>query len=299
MRPLNATSGQDRLRPLLAQARRLSGRIGNLHHRLAGWPLPRFRSLAIVVLGGTGLYGMTLGGHTTGFVDALATPFGFSIDKIEVSGNDETSEIDILQTLWGTGSQSLVSLDPTAARNAIEAMPWVERAAITKYYPDRVRIELMEHRPYAIWQRGGDFVIVDREGREIVPFTPGRFADLPVIVGVGAPREAAHLIDEMEVVPELRARVKAYIRVADRRWDLRLENGVTIRLPESEPVEALAEIERMDREQGLLSRDIASVDMRLDDRIVIKLTPDALARRNAALEEREKMLKRRKKDNPA
>ena len=93
--------------------------------------------------------------------------------------------------------------------------------------------------------------------------------------------------------------MKAYIRVADRRWDLRLENGVTIRLPETEPVEALAEIARMDREQGLLSRDIASVDMRLEDRIVIKLTPDALARRNAALQEREKILKRRKKDNPA
>ena len=281
MRPLNPTSGQDRLRPLLAQARRLSGRIGNLHHRLAGWPLPRFRSLAIVVLGGTGLYGMTLGGHTTGFVDTLAAPFGFSIDKIEVSGNQETSEIDILQTLWATGSQSLVSLDPAAARNAIEAMPWVERAAITKYYPDRVRIELMEHRPYAIWQRGGDFLIVDREGREIVPFTPGRFADLPVVVGAGAPRPVVVLL------------------TVGRSWDLRLENGVTIRLPETEPVEALAEIARMDREQGLLSRDIASVDMRLEDRIVIKLTPDALARRNAALQEREKILKRRKKDNPA
>ena len=54
----------------------------------------------------------------------------------------------------------------------------------------------------------------------------------------------------------------------------------------------------MDRENGLLSRDIVSVDMRLSDRMVVKLTPDALVRRNAALEEREKLIKRSRKDKP-
>ena len=102
----------------------------------------------------------------------------------------------------------------------------------------------------------------------------------------------------MEVLPELRARVKAYVRVGDRRWDLRLENGLSVLLPEDQPVEALAEVARMDRENGLLSRDIVSVDMRLSDRMVVKLTPDALVRRNAALEEREKLIKRSRKDKP-
>ncbi|KQT86388.1 cell division protein FtsQ [Aurantimonas sp. Leaf443] len=259
---------------------------------------PRFGVLATLVIGSSLAYGVAVGGHTIAVIDAVAQPLGFSINRIDVEGNRETSEIDVLQTLWATGSQSLLSLDPTAARAALEKLPWIERASVAKIFPDRVRITVLEHRPFALWQRDGSFTVVDREGREIMPFTPGRFSMLPVIVGEGAADTAAMLLDEMEATPELRARVKAYIRVGDRRWDLRLDDGVTIRLPEDGPVEALEEVARIDRESGLLSRDIEAVDMRLEDRMVVKLTPAAVERRETELEEREKALKRARKAKP-
>ncbi|UIJ73067.1 cell division protein FtsQ/DivIB [Aurantimonas sp. HBX-1] len=294
----------DDYRPLRAPGRltlhvvRLARRASSGAAALAHAPLPRFGMLAAAVIGSSVVYGISAGGHTVTVIDAFAQPLGFSINRVDVEGNDETSEIDALQALWQTGSQSLFSLDPAAARETLEAMPWVDRASVAKVFPDHVRITLSEHRPYAVWQRGTEFLVVNREGREIVPYTPGRYAALPIVVGTGAASSAAALIDEMEVLPELRARVRAYIRVGDRRWDLRLENGVTIRLPENGAVEALAEVARMDREHGLLSRDIEAVDVRLSDRMVVKLTPEALVRRNAALEEREKIMKRSRKDNP-
>ncbi|MEF2552707.1 cell division protein FtsQ/DivIB [Aurantimonas sp. A2-1-M11] len=283
---------------LMLRTARLGRRVSALAVDVGQWPLPRFGSLAAVVIGSSVFYGVVQGGHTVTVVDAVAQPLGFTIEDIDVAGNSETSEIDVLQALWQTGSQSLISLDPSAARETLEAMPWIDRASVAKVFPGRVRISVSEHRPYAVWQKGQEFVVVNREGQEIVPFAPGRFAALPIVVGTGAATHAAALIDEMEVLPELRARVKAYVRVGDRRWDVRLENGLSVLLPEDQPVEALAEVARMDRENGLLSRDIVSVDMRLSDRMVVKLTPDALVRRNAALEEREKLIKRSRKDKP-
>ncbi|MER0237523.1 cell division protein FtsQ/DivIB [Fulvimarina sp. MAC8] len=280
---------------VLALARRSSARIEQFAGRMAELRLPRFGYVAGGLVAGSITYGIVLGGHTTAVIDGFAIPLGFSIETIEVSGNTETSEIDILQALWGTGAQTLVSLDPALAQESIEAMPWIERASVSKYYPNRIGIELIEHRPYAVWQRGESFTIVDREGTAIVPFAPGRFDILPVVVGEGAPTAAARILDEMEEFPELRASVKAYVRVGDRRWDLALDNGVTIRLPEKEPIAALAEVARMDREQNLLGRDILAVDMRVADRVVVKLTPEALERRDAALKERKKILKQRSK----
>lgn len=283
---------------LMLRTARFGRRISAIAGDVAQLPLPRFGSLAAVVVGASVVYGVVQGGHTVTVVDSVAQPLGFAIEDIDVVGNAETSEIDVLQALWQTGSQSLISLDPSAARETLEAMPWIDRASVAKIFPGRVKIGISEHRPYAVWQKGREFVVVNREGQEIVPFVPGRFAALPIVVGAGAATHAAALIDEMEVLPELRARVKAYVRVGDRRWDLRLENGLSVLLPEDQPVEALAEVARMDRENGLLSRDIVSVDMRLSDRMVVKLTPDALVRRNAALEEREKLIKRSRKDKP-
>jgi cell division protein FtsQ len=258
-----------------------------------------FGKLTFVVIASTGLYGMTLGGHTTTVIDSVAEPLGFAIDTIDVSGNTETSEIDVLQALWQTGAQSLPSLDPDAARLTLEAMPWIEKAAVAKTYPDRVAIRLTERKPYALWQKGRELYVIDRDGREIVPYAAARFSNLPFVVGVGAAKNAAKFLDQMDVLPELRTRVKAYIRVGDRRWDLRLENGKTLRLPEEGAIEAAAAIARMDRDIGLLSRDILVVDMRIEDRMVIRLTPDALVRRDAALKERAKIIKRIQKANPA
>ncbi len=87
--------------------------------------------------------------------------------------------------------------------------------------------------------------------------------------------------------------MKGYIRVAERRWDLRLENGITVKLPELNEDKAIAELMRLDRENGILSRDLAAVDMRLNDRLVLQLTPEAALRRTAALTEQAKAAKRK------
>ncbi|WP_062012126.1 cell division protein FtsQ/DivIB [Aureimonas sp. AU4] len=288
-----------RVSPFVLQIHRFGRRIvGRIRHARPE-NLPRFGAIAVGVIGATGLYGMLLGGHSIAVIDAIADPLGLSIETIDVQGYAETSEIDILQTLWASGSHSLPSLDVDTARKAIEAMPWVESATVEKQYPGTVRVRLNERKPFALWQREKDLWIVDRDGREIVPYATTRFTELPFVVGPGAAREATDILDKMALVPELGTRIRSYVRVGDRRWDLRLDNGVVVRLPELEPIEAAARLMRLDREEQLLSRDIAAVDLRLEDRIVVKLTPAAKERRDKALKERDKLVKQSRKEKPA
>ncbi|WP_062204568.1 cell division protein FtsQ/DivIB [Aureimonas sp. AU12] len=287
-----------RVSPIVLRLQRAGRKVVFWARNIHRVPLPRFGYLATGLLGSTALYGMVLGAHTASVVDFVAEPLGLSIDSVDVTGFSETSEIDLLQTLWMTGAQTLPALDVDAARQAIEAMPWIESATIVKEYPNRVRIAVVEKQPFALWQRDKDLWIVDHEGKEIVPYATTRFTDLPFVVGPGAAREASDILDKMALVPELDTRVKAYVRVGDRRWDLRLDNGVVVRLPELEPIEAAAAVMRLDRAEGLLSREIVSVDMRIEDRVVVKLTAAAKERRDKALKERDKIVKQARKENP-
>jgi cell division protein FtsQ len=104
---------------------------------------------------------------------------------------------------------------------------------------------------------------------------------------------APDFLARIEKYPALAARVKAYIRISERRWDLKLENGITVKLPEHGEDRAITDLVRMDRESGLLTRDITAVDMRLSDRLVVQLTPEAATQRQAALNEKPKMPKRK------
>lgn len=238
------------------------------------------------------LYGIVVGGHGPAVVQAVTTGAGFAVEDVRVSGNEHTSEIDILQLLGLDGSISLLGLDIAAARAALSDLPWVESAEVRKIYPRAVEVVLRERQAYGIWQHGTELSLIEKSGSVIAPLRDNKFASLPLFVGRDAETAAAAVEGEFAKFPDIAARVRAFVRVAGRRWDIHLDNGVVVKLPEDNIGVALAKLSRLDAEQRLLERDIAAVDLRLPDRTTIQLTPGAQERRLAAVEERRKMLKK-------
>jgi cell division protein FtsQ len=250
---------------------------------------------AVAFLALTGAYGAVLGGHAPEVVKVTTSTFGFAIEDVKVVGNKETSEIDVLGALGLDGETSLVGLSAADAQRAVAGLPWVESVDVFKVYPNTIQISVHERTALAVWQNGDQLSVIDADGRMIVPFNGGRSASLPVVIGAGADKQAKLLLTQMAAFPQIAAEVKAYQRVGDRRWDLVLKNGVSLMLPESRIDEALADIANMDSKAGLLSRDIASVDMRLTDRVVVRLTPEAMVQRVEYLKARDKAPKRSEK----
>ena len=71
------------------------------------------------------------------------------------------------------------------------------------------------------------------------------------------------------------------VRVGGRRWDLRMKNGITVRLPEQNVDRAWARLAEAEHRQKLLRRDVILIDLRLGDRMVVRIAPDAMRRRVA------------------
>lgn len=256
---------------------------------------PRFSAaiLSASLIASSSLYGAILGGHADDIVQSITARTGFAVDQIKVVGNRQTSEIDILDRLELDGWTSLIGFDAEAARERIDTLPWVEVAAVRKVYPHTLEVRVEEREPFALWQQGSELSVIERSGAVIAPFSGGKQALLPLIIGTGAPAKAPDFLAKIKTYPELAARVKGYIRIGERRWDLKLENGITVKLPEDGEDQAIAELVRMDHDNGLLTRDIAAVDMRISDRLVVQLTPEAATQRQAALNEKPQSLKRK------
>ncbi|SOC40298.1 cell division protein FtsQ [Rhizobium subbaraonis] len=257
-------------------------------------PIPRHAGTvaAVSFLAATGFYGMSLGGHTQDFAQSTTTAAGFAIDDVKVSGARETSEIDILEQLGLDGTTSLVALDIEEARQKLAKLPWVEHVSVRKVYPGTIEITLKERTAFAIWQHGNDLSLIEKNGSVIAPLRDNKFSALPLFVGRDAEAAAADFDKQFDNWPEIKARVRAYVRVAGRRWDLRLDNGVIVMLPEMNVPRAMEQLFRLQAEQGVLERDIAAVDLRLEDRTTIRLTEGALERRKVVLDQRTKELKK-------
>ena len=259
-----------------------------LFGRMIGGDVEAPRYSATILTAGflvaSSLYGAWLGGHLPVVVQAVTSRLGFAVDEVKISGHRETSEIDVLERLGLDGWTSTIGFDAEAARERIAGLPWVDTVTLRKVYPDTLQIQIQERKPFAVWQHGRELSLIQRDGHVIAPYTGGQAA-LPLIIGLGAPEAAPGFLDRVRAHPELAARAKGYIRVAERRWDVRFENGVTVKLPEAGEDRALDQLAALDRDSGLLSRDLSAVDMRFSDRMVVQLTPEAATRREAAVKE--------------
>ena len=287
---LSLSSGHFVLPRLLRRPVRILARLG-----VGEFQAPRFSAamMSAVLVASSSAYGAYLGGHVDGVVQSITARTGFAVDQVKVVGNRQTSEIDILDRLELDGWTSLIGFDAEAARERISGLPWIEVAAVRKVYPHTLEVRVEERDAFALWQQGNDLSVIEKDGAVIAPFSGGKQVLLPLLIGVGAPARAPDFLARIEKYPELAARIKGYIRVGDRRWDLKLDNGITVKLPEDDEDQAIAELVKMDKDKGLLSRDIAAVDMRLSDRLVVQLTPEAATQREAALNEKPKSLKRK------
>jgi len=240
------------------------------------------------------VFGMAHGGYTTDVLQAVSSSAGFAIEKVDIRGNGRTSDIDVLTALGLDGDAALVSLDVAAAQAEITALPWVKSASVQKIYPDRLTVAVVEREPFAVWQHNGKMNIIDRDGRIITAKRAGVEDHLPLVVGDGAAQAAAVFFAEMAAFPEMRERVQAYIRVAGRRWDLLLDNGVRVKLPERDVGKGLKAALSAGHGMELFARDVQSVDLRLEDRITVALPDEAMARRTEKAEQAERQRQMRR-----
>ncbi len=211
-------------------------------------------------------------------LNSLASGMGFAVREVLVVNRGETPRQDILATLGLAVGDSMMALDLDAIRTRVESLGWVKHATVERVLPGRVVIYLAEREPAAVWQENQQYYLVDATGAIIGPHDPARFPGLKIITGGPSARfQTGALLDLLQDAPELRENVSGAIWVGQRRWDLQLNNGIVIRLPEQQPGEMLHRLRELVRTRDLLNLDIDVIDARLPERITIRPSGKASA----------------------
>lgn len=243
-------------------------------------------------------YGMVLSGQTLEVLNDTTADAGFAISAVRITGQREIDEGDVLDTLSIHSGQSLFFYNAAAARERLRTLPWVKDVSVMKLYPATLRVIIEERVPTALWQKGlhDPVEIIDGAGNVIDSHIEARYLRLPRVVGDGAETRVAEISSLLDDVPELQKKVRASMLVSQRRWDLFLDNGVQVMLPETGTQRALAELQDADSRYGLLSKAITVVDLRLPDRMVLRLTDEAKKARDAMVAARNKALLQKERD---
>jgi cell division protein FtsQ len=232
-------------------------------------------AMICVVIYGLVVFGRTASGaaiyqRAEGGAIGLTASLGLVVTDIEVTGRQTTDASTIMEALGATRGTPILAVDPSRAKEQLQSLPWVRSAAIERRLPGTLFVRLIERQPLAVWQHNGKLQLLGRDGG-VIPVTDlGKFAKLPTVVGDDAPKYARDLIDMLAKEPDLFARVTAAVRVGGRRWDVHIDHDIDVMLPEDAADAAWQHLAELERSQALLNRDVETVDMRLNDRLVIR-----------------------------
>ncbi len=261
----------------------------SVHDRPAGWRLLLRRQRALlkpaagVVLVGVVVFMIAVithssmpsaaGGSLSSFREQLGkfgAASGMRVEDIRIEGRENTPEPLLRAAIGINKGDPMLGFSLEQARARIETLSWVERATVERRLPGTVVIFLEERRPFAIWQNQGKLVLVDRDGQIVADQDVAQFKHLPLIVGPGAPVAAKTLLQALTDRPALAGKVVAAVRVGERRWNLRLTNGMDVMLPEGHEAAALDRLIQLQQDRNVLDRPLLAIDMRLPDRLVFR-----------------------------
>ena len=244
------------------------------------WVRPAIKSGVIVTIAAVAVGGPTWlwqSGTLTQGLDSLwqktvtqTANIGLKIDNVVLRGRRHTSRRDIIRAVSLKRGDPILGFNIDHLRGRLVKLPWIREAIVTRHWPDTIDIRIVERQPMALWQRKGRLYLVDNGGVTITSNGLGRYRDLLIVVGKGAPKAAPTLLAMIASEPALAHQVTAATLIGKRRWNLKLKGGIKVRLPERDPHKAWQRLARLNAKHKLLARDIRMIDMRLPARLLIR-----------------------------
>ncbi len=233
---------------------------------------------AVLFLSATLFYGLLVGGHlddprspAAGLGGRIASYFGYAAEDITIAGLSRHTPEALLAALGVEPGGSLIGFDARHSRRLLENIDWIKSAKLRRVHPNRLEIEITERQPIAIWQRDGEFYVIDADGAAMSSLSPAYFRNLLIVTGEGAQQEVAKLVNQLEAWPRIKSRVKAAARVGQRRWTLYLDNNVKVALPEKGIETALQELARLQSAYRVFDKGISMIDFRIAGHLRIGL----------------------------
>ena len=196
-----------------------------------------------------------------------STEIFFQINTIQTVGRERASRNDISKILEKYQKTSLLSLDLNYIQSEVEKVAWIKKVIIRRVLPNTLSITIEEFIPRAVWIRGRDRYVLDKNGYTIEKISDDQFQNYFTIKGAEAELNLMNLIESLENFDEVYNQIDYANFVGRRRWDLHYRSGVRVLLPEDNIIDSLSLLETYIKDNKLIEKGHKKIDLRVDGKI--------------------------------
>jgi cell division protein FtsQ len=205
------------------------------------------------------------------FLDDGARTMGIAVQDVSVYGLEQDPVLarDIKAAAMIEPGENMFRADPHLIQRRVEGTRKVLNVRVHRLWPDQIVILADAAEPVALWHDGQDWAVIDGLGRVVPMASAADYPGLIRLAGTGAPDAAPHFVKTLSQT-DLAPQIAIATRIANRRWDLRIVGGTSVRLPEDEKLEtALTRLSGLEKRTRLSQRDLSKIDLRNDGRVYL------------------------------
>lgn len=202
----------------------------------------------------------------------------YQFQEIKITGNKRVKNEEIIEIINLSQSRNINENEEyqPLIQNLIDEIKskllWVNKITISRNMPNQLNISITEYEPFAIWNNEDKKYIIDKDGNA-VPYDENiveadEFENMIILSGRGANSNAKALFNIFAINPQLSEKIYSATWVGDRRWNIRFDNGLLVKLPEDEINFAWQQLIKL-YHQGKIN-EFRVIDLRISDKIYIE-----------------------------
>ncbi|SMO58009.1 cell division protein FtsQ/DivIB [Paracoccus laeviglucosivorans] len=211
-----------------------------------------------------------------GLVDRVQHREAFMVHGMEIEGASEVVDKGLRAMLPVDLPASSFEIDLEKLRERVLKLDAVEAVELRIQPGGILSAVVTERVPAVLWRHARGIELLDKTGHRVASATSRDVrSDLPIIAGEGANRAATEALALIDAAGPILPRLRGLERVGERRWDVVLDRGQRIKLPEDGALRAFENVIATDRANDMLKRDITVIDLREQSRPVVQIGLDA------------------------
>lgn len=201
----------------------------------------------------------------------------FMVSMLKIEGASPEVDAAIRTMMPVKLPASSFQIDLEAMHDLITRLDAVAEARLVIRDGGTLDVNVTERVPAILWRHQTGIEMLDAEGHRVATLLDrGARPDLPLIAGRGAEKFVPEALDILAAATPILPRARGVVRVGERRWDIVLDRGQRIMLPQDNPVLAVERLLAIDAAEDLMDRDFTHLDLRNQDRPTIRLSEAAL-----------------------
>ncbi len=200
----------------------------------------------------------------------ITADVGLVVKDVIIEGQKNTNSEKISRAIKIKSGTPIFEVSLWELKKRLESIEWIKSVSISRELPNNIHIFIEERKPIALGQKDKQLYLIDDEGAIIYEKNLKNYLHLPIIIGDGAEIYASSLIEMLKVEPELFKHISSIARVSERRWNIRLNEKIEVKMPEDNFDNAWKLVIKLFKKNELFNQDIKVIDLRIKNKIFIE-----------------------------